>query len=133
MFLFAPGVLPSIRLAHTKYGFFPVRRFRVKTSCEVFVASPLFITTLSEKETLPVTLTSEESVYVLLAALFDGRGTQPAAYATGVLLRTASPWPEDRLYVSEARGQIEQSTPSIPSCGPMRTMSNLLRAGPIAF
>lgn len=104
MFLFAPGVLPSIRLAHTKYGFFPVRRFRVKTSCEVFVASPLFITTLSEKETLPVTLTSEESVYVLLAALFDGRGTQPAAYATGVLLRTASPWPEDRLYVSEARG-----------------------------
>lgn len=103
MFLFAPGVLPSIRLAHTKYDFFPVRRLRVKTASEAFVASPLTMTTLMEKETLPVTRASDESVYVLLAALFDGRGTKPAAYTAGILFRSSSPWHEERLYVSEAR------------------------------
>lgn len=103
MFLFAPGPLPAIRLAHTKYEFFPVRRLRVRTVSDAFVCSPIHLTTLSEKDAICTPMAPGDAVYLLLAAIFGRTDKTPLAYTAGLLHRKNAYWPEDSVYFAQAR------------------------------
>lgn len=103
MFFYSPGAQWAARLCDSKFDFFPIRRIRLSVDGAFLTLAPTTLISAAEKEIVPVANDGVSEALFFIAALFNGRKTEPLAYVAGIDFLRVSNWVEENLVITEAR------------------------------